>query len=144
MPTKTSDLTNDSGFITDYTETDPTVPNHVKNITQANITSWNNKSDFSGNYNDLSNKPTIPTKTSDLTNDSRFVNEQTLESSINDVLVYVDMNFPDISGKENTSNKVTSLSSSSTDTQYPSAKCVYDIVGDIETILTTLTTGNGV
>lgn len=144
LPTKTSDLTNDSGFITEYTETDPTVPSHVKNITQANITSWNNKSDFSGNYNDLSNKPTIPTKTSDLTNDSRFVNEQTLESSINDVLVYVDMNFPDISGKENTSNKVTSLSSSSTDTQYPSAKCVYDIVGNIETVLTTFTTGNGV
>lgn len=29
-------------------------------------------------------------------------------------------------GKENTSNKVTSISSSSTDTQYPSAKCVFD------------------
>ena len=28
--------------------------------------------------------------------------------------------------KENTSNKVTSLNASSTDTQYPSAKCVYD------------------
>jgi hypothetical protein len=41
----------------------------------------------------------------------------------------------DISGKENTSNKVTSLSSSSTDTQYPSAKCVWDLVGDIETLL---------
>ena len=119
--------------------------NHTNKFVTANEkANWNNKSDFSGNYNDLSNKPTIPTKTSDLTNDSRFVNEQTLESSINDVLVYVDMNFPDISGKENTSNKVTSLSSSSTDTQYPSAKCVYDIVGDIETVLTTLTTGNGV
>ena len=32
----------------------------------------------------------------------------------------------DITGKEDTSNKVTSLSSSSTDTQYPSAKCVHD------------------
>ena len=32
----------------------------------------------------------------------------------------------DITGKENTSNKVTSLSSSSTNTQYPSAKLVYD------------------
>ena len=31
----------------------------------------------------------------------------------------------DISGKENSSNKVTSISSSSTDTQYPSAKAVY-------------------
>lgn len=34
-----------------------------------------------------------------------------------------------------TANLVTSISSSSTDTQYPSAKCVYDIVGDIETLL---------
>ena len=72
IPTKTSDLTNDSGFITGYIETDPTVPSHVKNITQANITSWNNKSDFSGNYNDLTNKPTIPTVP---TNVSAFTND---------------------------------------------------------------------
>ena len=32
-------------------------------------------------------------------------------------------------------DKVTSLSSASTDSQVPSAKCVYDIVGDIETLL---------
>lgn len=37
--------------------------------------------------------------------------------------------------RESVSNKVTSLSSSSTDTQYPSAKCVYDIVGDINSVL---------
>ena len=37
--------------------------------------------------------------------------------------------------KEVTTNKVTSLSSSSTDTQYPSAKCVYDLIGDVETLL---------
>lgn len=67
IPTKTSDLTNDSGFITSYTETDPTVPSYVKNITQANITSWNNKSDFSGNYNDLTNKPTIPSEVTETT-----------------------------------------------------------------------------
>ena len=42
------------------------------------------------------------------------------------------------SGKEDKSNKVTSLSSSSTDTQYPSAKCVYGIVGNIESVLTAL------
>lgn len=35
---------------------------------------------------------------------------------------------PDISGKENTSNKVTSLSAQSTDTQYPSAKATYDAI----------------
>lgn len=36
---------------------------------------------------------------------------------------------------EASANKVTTLSSASTDTQYPSAKCVYDLVGDIETLL---------
>ena len=41
----------------------------------------------------------------------------------------------DITGKEDKTNKVTSLSSQSTDTQYPSAKCVYDLIGDIETLL---------
>ena len=41
----------------------------------------------------------------------------------------------DISGKENTSNKVTSISAQSTDNQYPTAKCVYDLIGNIETLL---------
>ena len=40
-----------------------------------------------------------------------------------------------VTGLEDASNKVTSVSSSSTDTQYPSAKCLYDMVGDIETLL---------
>ena len=59
IPTKTSELQNDSGFITGYTETDPTVPSHVKNISQADISNWNNKSDFSGDYEDLDNQPSI-------------------------------------------------------------------------------------
>lgn len=51
-----------------------------------------------------------------------------------------------ITGKnlETANNKVTSISSSSTDTQYPSAKCVYDLVGDIESILEELDIGGGV
>lgn len=34
---------------------------------------WNGKSDFSGSYNDLTEKPVIPTKVSQLTNDSKFL-----------------------------------------------------------------------
>lgn len=45
IPTKTSQLTNDSGFLTSYTESDPTVPTYVKNITEANISNWNSKQD---------------------------------------------------------------------------------------------------
>ena len=40
--------------------------------------------------------------------------------------------------KEDISNKVTTLSTDSTDDQYPSAKCVYDLIGDIGTALDTL------
>lgn len=36
---------------------------------------------------------------------------------------------------ETTANKVTSISAQSTDTEYPSAKCVYDLVGNVETLL---------
>lgn len=62
LPTKTSDLTNDSGFLTSYTETDPIYSaSPAAGITAADISSWNAKSDFSGSYNDLTDKPTIPT-----------------------------------------------------------------------------------
>jgi len=43
---------------------------------------------------------------------------------------------------ESTTNKVTSLSSSSTDNQYPSAKCVYDLVGDVESLLNNINSGS--
>mgnify|MGYP003291001026 CR=1 FL=1 len=43
VPTKTSDLINDSGYITN--ESDPTVPYYIKQITLADINSWNNKQD---------------------------------------------------------------------------------------------------
>ena len=43
-----------------------------------------------------------------------------------------------ISGKQDVSNLVTSVSSSSTDTQYPSAKLFYDTCGDIETLINAL------
>lgn len=46
-------------------------------VTDEQITSWNNKSNFSGSYTDLTNKPTIPTKTSQLDNDSGFITSYT-------------------------------------------------------------------
>ena len=60
IPTKVSDLTNDSGFITSYTETDPVFSaSAAATITSADITAWNGKSTFSGSYNDLTDKPTL-------------------------------------------------------------------------------------
>ena len=42
------------------------------------------------------------------------------------------------SGLQTTSNLVTSVSSSSTDSQYPSAKLFYDTCGDIENAINTI------
>ena len=61
-----------------------------------------------------------------------------LDSSVQTSLGLADTSIQshqDISGKEDKTNKVTSINSSSTDTEYPSAKCVYDIVGDINDAL---------
>lgn len=57
IPTATSDLTNDSGFIT----------NSVNNLTNYTLTSGLAAVATSGSYNDLSNKPTIITSYNDLT-----------------------------------------------------------------------------
>ena len=55
------------------TETDPVFTSSAASvITENDITNWNNKSDFSGDYNDLSNKPSIPTIP---TNISAFEND---------------------------------------------------------------------
>jgi len=91
VPTKVSDLTNDSGFITSYTETDPVFSaSAAATITSADITAWNEKSTFSGSYNDLTDKPTlfsgdyndlsnkptiptVPTNVSAFTNDAGYI-----------------------------------------------------------------------
>jgi len=56
-------------------------------ITSQDINNWNNKSEFSGNYNDLNDTPTIPTKTSELLNDSGYINQHQDISGKQDVLV---------------------------------------------------------
>lgn len=58
-----------------------------RTVTDNQIENWNNKSDFSGSYNDLEDKPTLPTKTSQLENDSGFVGK-----SYVDTLPYVSYN----------------------------------------------------
>ena len=54
----------------------------TKHITSAERTAWNNKSSFSGSYNDLTNKPNIPSKTSQLTNDSDYVNKTYVDEKV--------------------------------------------------------------
>lgn len=104
IPTKTSDLTNDSGYITGFTETDPTVPSWAKESTKPSYTASEIKDlssvAISGSYNDLTNKPTIPTvptAISSFTNDAGYLT-----------------NHQDISGKADKSEMSVSTSSDTT------------------------------
>ena len=66
VPTKVSELQNDTGYITGYVETDP--------VFSATSGQFELKSEaFDGDYNSLTNKPVIPTKTSELQNDSGYI-----------------------------------------------------------------------
>lgn len=154
IPSKTSQLQNDSGFLTEHQsldgyateswvegkgylkhETDPSVPSWAKQPTKPSYTASE-----VGALPDTTPIPVVPTKVSAFDNDAGYLtSHQSLDGYATEQWVgqqgYL-TEHQDISGKESTSNKVTSLSSSSTDTQYPSAKCVYDIVGDIQIALT--------
>lgn len=75
--------TTDLGIVSK--EIDPTVPNHVKNITEQDIRNWNNKSTFSGNYNDLTNKPEIPvvpTNISAFNNDAGYATTSYVDGKV--------------------------------------------------------------
>lgn len=84
-----SDFPNDAGYITGYTETDPVfTASAAYGISASDITNWNGKSNFSGNYNDLTNKPTIPvvpTNISAFTNDSGFITSSALPTNLSDL-----------------------------------------------------------
>lgn len=137
VPTKTSDLTNDGADGTNAFITAQDITG--KENSSNKVTSLSSESTDTQYpsaklvYDELATKADaddIPTKTSDLTNDGDGTNAFLTQHQ-------------DISGKENSSNKVTSISAESTDTQYPSAKLVYDQLAlkansaDLATVATT-------
>lgn len=97
----------------------------IEGNVQAN---WNQTDETKPDY--IVNKPNLDNigvqsdwNEDDVTSPSYIKNKPTIPSS------------PDLNGYEVIQNKVISLSAQSTDDEYPSAKCVYDIVGDIESVL---------
>lgn len=145
IPTKVSQLNNDSGYV-DSTgaknaapvqsvdgSTGAVVTNAVKTTTQtltdvqkaqarANIGAG--ISSFSGSYNDLSDKPAIPTKTSDLNNDSGFIDSSDVPvKSVNSKTGNVVLTATDV-GAVSTSDVTTTLGTSTT--KVPSEKAVSD------------------
>lgn len=205
VPTKVSELTNDSNFTSNVGTITGIKMNGATKGTSGivdlgtvitahqDISGKANAADLAtvattGNYNDLSNKPDIPTSLSSLSGDSTHrlvtdtekttwnakyskpsagIPETDLAQSVQNSLAAANNAIPitqkgaasgvaplDGSGKineqylpsslddvEHVSNKVTAISSASTDTQYPSAKCMYDVVGDIENALDAIING---
>ena len=84
VPTNVSDFTNDAGYITSNDISGKTnqsdftahTANTTVHVTSAEKATWNAKSDFSGSYNDLTDKPTIPTvptSNTAFTNDAGYI-----------------------------------------------------------------------
>ena len=93
-PTNVSFFNNDAGYLTEATMTfvsyaEPqALLDTEKQQARTNIGAGT--SNFSGDYNDLSNKPTIPNSTSDLTNDSGFIT-----NAVADLVNYYDKTYID-------------------------------------------------
>lgn len=96
IPTKVSQLDNDVGYLTEYTEIDPTVPAWAKNATKPTYTASEVGADPKGSatnaltgakqYTDDKLKA-IPTKVSQLANDAKYLsaipNEYVTENELN-------------------------------------------------------------
>lgn len=123
IPTKTSELTNDSSFVSSsnlsavamsgsYSDLSnkPTIPTKTSDLTNdSNFVSSSNLATVAttGSYDDLSNKPTIPSKTSQLTNDSNFV------SSGNLAMVAISGSYTDLSNTPTIPTKTSDLTNDS-------------------------------
>lgn len=150
-------FTNDAGYLTSFTETDPTVPSWAKQankptytaqevgalpsstpipsalsdlsddtthrvVTDTEKTTWNSKSDFSGSYNDLTDKPTIPTVP---TNVSAFTN---------------DAGYLTPNGIANKANKITIVNYGTSSTTTTLSENIYYIWGEVASLTLTLGT----
>lgn len=161
---------NKSDFSGDYNDLSnkPTIPDELKDlsddtthrtVTDTEKNTWNNKSDFSGDYNDLENKPSIPSEVTEQTvanwgftkntgtysKPSGGIPKTDLDSNVQSSLNKADsalQEHQDISGKLDTI-KVKNTNSTTAGDVYD-VRYINSMIGDIETILTRLTTGSGV
>lgn len=175
IATKTSELTNDSEFVSDsnYTHTDNNYTTTEKDklaslskidsqnklnsdlvddtnqtnkfVTSVEKTSWNNKSNFSGNYEDLSNKPTIPSEVTEntvtswgFTKNIGTITEITMNGESKGTSGVVNLgsvitSHQDISGKLDTS-KVKSANSTTIGDVYD-VTYINTMLGNIESLL---------
>lgn len=131
-----------------------------QHVSASEKEAWNNKSDFSGSYSDLTDKPiipTVPTKVSAFENDSEYVTNQYLVQALTNYVAddelasvatsgsYEDLtnkpNIPDVSGLETKTDASAKLTEAKTytDTKLAnlinSAPATLDTLGEIATAI---------
>lgn len=93
IPTSISELTNDANFATETFVTNKISEAQLSGDGNVNLSGYATKDDLNSkadivhnhDYNDLTNKPNIPTKTSELNNDSNFANKQYVDDKFSNV-----------------------------------------------------------
>ena len=126
-----SDVTTALGY-TPYDASNPS--GYTSNV--GTVTSVNNTSpDSNGNVAITIPAAQVNSDWNAVSGVAQILNKPTL-ATVATTGAYSDLSgTPSLSGYQTTANLVTSISSLTTDSQYPSAKCVYDIIGDVETLL---------
>ena len=120
-PTNVSAFTNDAGYLTSFTETDPTVPSWAKQsskptYTASEVGALPDTTSIPSKTSDLTNdsgfitSSAVPTKTSDLTNDSGFITSSALPTKTSDLTN--DSNFVADASYVHTDNNYTSTEKS--------------------------------
>ena len=117
----------------------------LDNITSNDVNNWNNKSDFSGSYNDLSNKPTIPSEVTEntvsnwgFTKNTGTITGITMNGVSKGTSGVVDLGtvitqHQDISSKSDTT-KVKNANSTTAGDVYD-VRYINSMIGNIETLL---------
>ena len=107
IPIKTSQLQNDSGYLTEHQDlsdyaTKSELHNHdnkniLDNVTQEKIDSWDNKSDFSGSYNDLTDKPIIPSINNTTISETEVYSSSKTEERLSKIEMNIDSDITAVS-----------------------------------------------
>ena len=105
----------------------------LDSISSSDITSWNNKSEFSGSYTDLTDKPTIPDELSDLSDDSTHRLVTDTEKSTWNAKSDFSGSYTDLSNKPSIPSKTSDLTN---DSGYTTFSGSYNDLTDKPTIPT--------
>ena len=157
IPSATSDLTNDSGYITssdvpaaqeqaDWSETNLTDPAYIKNKPTIPAAQVNADWTASSGVAEILHKPSIPSATSDLTNDSGYITS----SDVPGAQAQADWNESDTTDPSYIKNKPTIPSAVTVDQTYNSSStnpqsgtAVAEAIAGVRQVPTTQSTDNG-